>query len=94
MSMLETDSVGQLKDSMATCFDQLSFGPNQQQLTEVEPIPLQMSLLPDPAPWELDPGPPPGRREGAAQGPGGAEPGRGGAEDPSLTISEGQESLF
>jgi len=34
-------------------------GPEQRELTEV-PLPaIQMSLLPDPPLWELDPGPPP-----------------------------------
>ena len=33
--------------------DQLRFGPQQQVLSELEPLPRQLPLLPDPPPWEM-----------------------------------------
>lgn len=38
--------------------------PEQPELTEASPPPVQLSLLPDPPPWELDPGPAPAALKG------------------------------
>jgi hypothetical protein len=35
------------------CPGQLCFGPSQLLLADVDPDPLQPSLLPDPPPWDL-----------------------------------------
>lgn len=40
----------------AICEGQLSFGPEQGVLSEAEPEPQQLALLPEPPPWEQDPG--------------------------------------
>ncbi|MGI8427353.1 MAG: hypothetical protein ACR2FO_08580 [Actinomycetota bacterium] len=37
--------------------DQLCFGPQQEVLSEAEPQPQQLPLLPDPQPWELEAAP-------------------------------------
>lgn len=61
---------------------QLQFGPNQMVFSEVEPDPQQLSLLPDPPPWELPDHPRPAgstRRRSRHRPP---------------RISPGQRSLF
>lgn len=64
--------------------DQLTLGPNQQSLSDVEPEPVQLSMLPDPPPWEMgeEPPTPPVRA------------GRLGRRRIKRGISPGQRSLF
>jgi len=45
--------------------DQLCFGPQQEVLSQAEPQPQQLPLLPDPQPWEFEAtaaAPPPDRK--------------------------------
>ena len=63
--------------------DQLSFGPNQEPLAELEPEAVQLSLLPEPAPWEAPESEPPVSRKG-----------RLAKRRARQKISPGQRSLF
>lgn len=63
---------------------QLTFGPNQQVLEPQAEQPTQMSMLPDPQPWELSDDP---------VRPGGPR-GRLGRRRSKAGISPGQTSLF
>lgn len=66
---------------------QLSFGPQQGVLSEAELPPQQLALLPDPPPWEQDPGPPPLGRAGFKQG-------RMAKKHSRMGTSPGQVALF
>lgn len=67
--------------------DQLSMGPNQQSLSDVEPEAVQLSMLPDPPPWEMP-------EEGPVTPTPSGRTGRLSKRRNKRGISPGQRSLF